>query len=715
MKTNYTIKNFRAFDRKGARIEISPLTFLVGCNSSGKSSFVKSLFLLKEFFERKTPVIGTKIDFSTYPIYTLGTFRNAVHSSSKDKTITISYDKYSVYLNDTVTTSLSIREGALGNGFISSIQIKKKDGTVLIDVSDSARRFLHSSALKKYFKKFLVAARIISIIDWLEFEILMEKEDSPRRIKLTKEIEKDRQVLLKSYSQDYLDKLYDLYKAINPGDSYQLFGAAPFSTPTSEDETLSSAQFLSTDIMMYFPILHELHDVNDVDKIREILHDKVRENSKLSDKKKERLFAYIEAVCKDYRQSHKKSFMTYYRSLEDDFIDYDSPRFFEIIKSREDFADYIDLFELSPEFIHGEVYRADSTLSQEEPEIVPGIVLDRFGTVHGLLDYLSPENPFSYLPSHSSYKLEPSKTARHAFYLETFKEYIEVLLKEILCTDVTENLDYISSSRIQVRRMYPMEDNTEFISSVKRYYDIENKFLALNPPITIIESSGKWGYEPKYTKHKVNDFMPGAFMNKWVKAFKIGDHLSLEMDRNGLGLLVKLFNTPSDKNGKLLADMGYGITQFLSIVLQIETTIMSSLYDCFKGKTASDGEVNYIPIVSARTIAIEEPEIHLHPKCQSLLAEMFYEAYKEYNIQFIIETHSEYLLRKIQTLVGTRNLSPEEVSMVYVEEDDEVKKGASKVRRIPIKEDGRLATPFGPGFYDEADNLSLELFTKMGR
>ena len=116
-----------------------------------------------------------------------------------------------------------------------------------------------------------------------------------------------------------------------------------------------------------------------------------------------------------------------------------------------------------------------------------------------------------------------------------------------------------------------------------------------------------------------------------------------------------------------------------------------------------------------RTVAIEEPEIHLHPKYQSLLAEMFYEAYKEYNIQFVIETHSEYLLRRIQTLVGLKKLSPEEISMIYIEDDEEVRKGAGKVRRIRIKKDGRLADSFGPGFYDEADNLALELFANMGK
>lgn len=719
MKTNYTIKNFRAFDRKGARIEISPLTFLVGCNSSGKSSFVKSLFLLKEFFERKTPVIGSTIDFSTYPIHTLGTFSNAVHSSSKDKVVTISWEKYSIYLDDTVTTSLSIRGGSLGNGYISNIKIEKQDGTTLFNGLDSR---VPLSALKKSFKQFLRATRAISDLDVLELALKSEVADSFKKI-LADGAENQRQIL-KSYSRDYLDKLYELFR-FTPYDYNPL--SAFYLSKSDIDESFkgkSFDMFQSTDILMYFSIMHELQNVKDADEIREILRSKVIDNAQLSGEERDVLFAYIDSVCQDYSQSRKNGFLAYYKSLEDEFINYDSPRFLGII-SEEDCPDYTDLFELSPEFVIGDIEGLkfkpvdyeDGTVRRHkyEPIIMFDNILVKFGTVHGLLNYLSPGNPFSY----SSQNAAQSKTARHPLYLETFKAYLEELLKDLLCVDVTENLDYISSSRIQVRRMYPMEDNTEFTSAVKRYYDIKNKFMSLDPPITVsVVQSGKGVFDeasiPIKTV-KISDFVPGSFMNKWVKAFKIGDRLSLEMDENGLGLLVKLFNTPSDKKGRLLADAGYGITQFLSIVLQIETTIMSSLYDCFKGKTDTFNPISSIPVVSARTIAIEEPEIHLHPKYQSLLAEMFYEAYKEYNIQFIIETHSEYLLRKIQTLVGARNLSPEEVSMVYVEDDEEVKKGAQKVRRIPVKEDGRLAAPFGPGFYDEADNLSLELFTNMGR
>ena len=51
MNTKFTLKNFRVFDEKqGGTFDLKPITILTGCNSSGKSSLVKSILLLKDFF-----------------------------------------------------------------------------------------------------------------------------------------------------------------------------------------------------------------------------------------------------------------------------------------------------------------------------------------------------------------------------------------------------------------------------------------------------------------------------------------------------------------------------------------------------------------------------------------------------------------------------------------------------------------------------------------
>lgn len=119
-------------------------------------------------------------------------------------------------------------------------------------------------------------------------------------------------------------------------------------------------------------------------------------------------------------------------------------------------------------------------------------------------------------------------------------------------------------------------------------------------------------------------------------------------------------------------------------------------------------ESTYKTYNSHRFIAIEEPEIHLHPKYQSLLADMFVEAYQKYNIHFIIETHSEYLIRKLQVLVADKEnaLAPNDVSLNYVDKEEN---GISHNRKIEILEDGRLSGSFGPGFFDEADSLAMDL------
>jgi predicted ATPase len=110
------------------------------------------------------------------------------------------------------------------------------------------------------------------------------------------------------------------------------------------------------------------------------------------------------------------------------------------------------------------------------------------------------------------------------------------------------------------------------------------------------------------------------------------------------------------------------------------------------------------------TIMVEEPEIGLHPSLQSKLADIFCLAIKN-GVQLVIETHSEYLVRKLQYLTAKNNITTGDVSIYYfnLPEESEIK-SAERCYNIKIKEDGTLTRNFGNGFYDEANNISLELF-----
>jgi hypothetical protein len=69
------------------------------------------------------------------------------------------------------------------------------------------------------------------------------------------------------------------------------------------------------------------------------------------------------------------------------------------------------------------------------------------------------------------------------------------------------------------------------------------------------------------------------------------------------------------------------------------------------------------------TVLLEEPEIHLHPLAQAVLAELFVEISRTRQIQFIVETHSEHLFRRLQTLIAGQSLTVEDCAMYFVERD----------------------------------------------
>lgn len=94
MNTTLTIKNFRVFDENGVDVQISPLTILTGCNSSGKSSIVKSIMLLDSFLKQakrdhdngeRIRLEKYKLDFSTYPNNQLGRYDKIVNCKSESK------------------------------------------------------------------------------------------------------------------------------------------------------------------------------------------------------------------------------------------------------------------------------------------------------------------------------------------------------------------------------------------------------------------------------------------------------------------------------------------------------------------------------------------------------------------------------------------------------------------------------------------------------
>ncbi|HKH43856.1 MAG TPA: DUF3696 domain-containing protein [Thermoanaerobaculia bacterium] len=115
-----------------------------------------------------------------------------------------------------------------------------------------------------------------------------------------------------------------------------------------------------------------------------------------------------------------------------------------------------------------------------------------------------------------------------------------------------------------------------------------------------------------------------------------------------------------------------------------------------------------------RWIAIEQPEIHLHPALQAELGDVFLaSALGEQRNRFLLETHSEHLILRILRRIrettdgelpeGTQPVTPDQVAVLYVQPT----KDGAEVIHIPVTEDGDFAHPWPEGFFPER---SRELF-----
>ena len=98
------------------------------------------------------------------------------------------------------------------------------------------------------------------------------------------------------------------------------------------------------------------------------------------------------------------------------------------------------------------------------------------------------------------------------------------------------------------------------------------------------------------------------------------------------------------------------------------------------------------------TVLIEEPEAHLHPLAQSTLAELFASISKTHQVQFIIETHSEHLFRRMQTLVARTTLHKNDAALFFVEQTNT---DSPCARQLTLDEVGRVQN-WPSGFFGDA-------------
>lgn len=253
-------------------------------------------------------------------------------------------------------------------------------------------------------------------------------------------------------------------------------------------------------------------------------------------------------------------------------------------------------------------------------------------------------------------------------------------------------LIYVNALKEPLKRSYSLNDSSVFQSF------IINEMNYRKPDIFDTPKNQFFIDEKNYYDNDLknrNVFV--EFINNWLAEFEIGKNLSYGYNEDNDTFFIKIDN-------RSLPDYGFGFSSILHILLALSNEAIEQNEE-FNKHT----EIENFKLTFPSTYIIEEPETGLHPAFQSKMAEMLVDIQKTFHVNLIVETHSEYLIRKLQFLTAAEKLKPGEAVIYYFNNPKKIPEGEEQIKKITIEKDGSLTDNFGPGFIDEATNLKFEL------
>lgn len=719
MKTKYTISNFKNFNAEGTTINLAPITILTGRNSSGKSSMVKSLVILDDFLDKVKQdweknfvfdLTNKCLDFSTSHLQ-LGSYDLALNrNASKNAPITFKYE--SVFAGETFVVSLSFnknKKDILNNGWCERFTIENQNGEVVADCRfNSVRGFRYDKLNIAYIKR-----HIINIICYLTHSYLLYEEEDWRNsegrsgigFKVTEKWHKLLDPVINSLTVD--EKHFytnQILTGLDKGDPFGFISSIDFNHDPEESQFGHLLKSFGNNII-FFTELNDLQGLNKIETI-EVLRKKANyiHDSNIINK--------TEQIIRDFERSDFDTFLSYYESKENEYfsklnknnngyieysdwratnrpsvkpylktllikdIDYVVPKgYYEKLKTSS--GKTIDLGPCRNEIgeiVYSHYYTQEETIKKQKElsEKWRNAPLN-FDTINRVLLAL-----FNKLPDFNIENVYSYESLAKLFH---FFDYVDVFIASLVIPDTAGSLKYVPAEGVNVKRLYATNDMESSISRAL----VEYNQLAM-----------------------YNEGM-GGFMNKWLQKLEIAHSIEFIRTDEGSGFVIFLNKTTSKKDRFLLADEGYGITQLVYTLIQIEIAIVKR--DFYKDKNEfTHAYYDYVKKAYPYTICVEEPENHLHPRFQSLLADMFFEAYDICNIHFIVETHSEYIIREAQVQVARAKYKDSEI----LKQNNPIRvfyipKGGSPYD-MEFRPNGKFENEFGTGFFDEADNKSLDLF-----
>ena len=93
---------------------------------------------------------------------------------------------------------------------------------------------------------------------------------------------------------------------------------------------------------------------------------------------------------------------------------------------------------------------------------------------------------------------------------------------------------------------------------------------------------------------------------------------------------------------------------------------------------------------------MEQPELRLHPAVQSGLADVMLNVAKAPNVQIVVESHSEHLLRRLQRRVAEGGAESDDVKLFFVS----TKNGVAHASDLALNQYGEVEN-WPDGFFGD--------------
>ena len=197
-------------------------------------------------------------------------------------------------------------------------------------------------------------------------------------------------------------------------------------------------------------------------------------------------------------------------------------------------------------------------------------------------------------------------------------------------------------------------------------------------------------YNPFYPGNKADESLD-EYLSKQLSFFGLGKRILIKK-KDGIGGIYV-----SDQDGT-----NYNLTESSSGLIQILPIIINEYFN-----EHDVPEYNFEQ-KGSRLNFLEQPELHLHPSLQTQLIEFLVKNLNTY----IIETHSEHIVRKLQVLIA-KGYPKERVAVYYFDKNN--KTGITSIKEMELDEKGRFKEDWPDGFFDTDVQNTLDFFRELSK